>query len=188
MDRRARAPRGRSVVPDSQHVVPFRQRRRACGAGSRSGSRGERADYLDARKTIAAESGWGFNKAADIVRITDAVLDARIAQAKHDAAAAIAAWRQAVAAEDALNYDEPPDWFYPVRESLGAALIGAGELDEAERVFSDDLKRNPKNPRSLFGRWQALVMGRKGAAAAAARKAFNEAWKHADVELRLADF
>jgi tetratricopeptide (TPR) repeat protein len=146
----------------------------------------ERASYAAARKTTAPDASWGLNKAAEVLLITDAVLDARIAHARKDAAASIAAWRRAVAAEDALNYDEPPDWFYPTRESLGAALIAAGDFDEADRVFSDDLERNPKNPRSLYGRWQALLMGNKNAEAA--EKAFRDSWKHADTTLRLVDF
>lgn len=119
---------------------------------------------------------------------TDAVLDAWIARARRDDGAAIDAWRRAVAVEDALNYDEPPDWFYPTRESLGAALLRAKRVDEAAQVFRDDLARNPKNGRSLFGLWQALLLKGKDPARAATEKQFREAWKHADVQLRLADF
>ena len=86
-----------------------------------------------------------------------------------------------------LKYDEPPDWFYPTRESLGAALLRAKRLEDAERVFRDDLTRNPNNGRSLFGLWQTLLAMKKDSAAAA-EKQFDEAWKHADIKLRLADF
>ena len=63
---------------------------------------------------------------------------------------------QAVAIQDTLKYGEPPDWFFPVRESLGAALLMNGDAAGAEKVFRDDLDRNPRNPRSLFGLQQAL--------------------------------
>ena len=102
-------------------------------------------------------------------------------------AGAVRAFRDAVLAEDMLKYDEPPDWFYPTRESLGAALLRAKRLEDAERVFRDDLTRNPNNGRSLFGLWQTLLAMKKDSAAAAETQ-FDEAWKHADIKLRLADF
>jgi len=132
------------------------------------------------------DSDWGYNKAKDLLAITDAALDAWIARARRDDAAAIEAWKRAAAAEDALNYDEPPDWFYPTRESLGAALLRAGRLGEAAQVFKEDLARNPKNGRSLFGLWQTRMMTKQESAAA--EKQFKDAWKHADVSLRLVDF
>ena len=70
--------------------------------------------------------------------------------------AAIAAWQKAVDAEDQISYNEPPDWFYPTRESLGAALFRAKRFEEADLAFREDLERNPDNGRSLWGRWQAL--------------------------------
>jgi tetratricopeptide (TPR) repeat protein len=151
----------------------------------------ERAAYAVARKAIAPDTDWGYNKAAGILAVTDAVLDAWVARAKRDDAACIDAWRTAVLAEDMLNYDEPADWFYPTRESLGAALLRAKQLDRAEQVFREDLTRNPNNGRSLFGLWQTLLAtGRPSekAAVAAAEKQFRDAWRHADVTLRIADF
>ena len=59
--------------------------------------------------------------------------------------------REAVAVQDKLKYGEPPDWFYPVRESLGGALLMSGDNAGAEKVFREDLDRNPRNPRSLLG-------------------------------------
>lgn len=180
-------------APDPTHAIlntlfHFGRAVAQAATGHPQDAEAERAAYALARQAIAADADWGYNKAAAMALVMDAVVDARVAHARQDLRASIAAWRRAVAAEDALNYDEPPDWFYPVRESLGAALLRAGELEDAERVFRDDLVRNPKNPRSLFGRWQALLMSKKGAEAAAAEKAFTDAWRHADVALRLADF
>ena len=77
-------------------------------------------------------------------------LDARIADAAGDRAAAIASWKKAVAMQDAMSYDDPPEWFYPVRESLGAALLADGQAAEAEKTFRKDLEHNPRNPRSLI--------------------------------------
>ena len=84
-------------------------------------------------------------------------LDARIAGARGEHDRAIKFWQQAVAAADQLPYDEPPVWFYPVRESLGAALLAAGRDADAERVFRDDLVKHPRNARSLFGLQAALT-------------------------------
>jgi hypothetical protein len=90
-----------------------------------------------------------------------------------------------VAAQDLLVYDEPPTWYYPVRETLGAALLASGRAPEAERVFRDDLAINPGNGRSLFGLWKALAAQGRTADAAKARAAFRRAWANADVLLRL---
>ncbi len=62
------------------------------------------------------------NKTKDILKIAEDVLGAKIAMAKKDSVNAISQLRDAVAIQDKLNYGEPPDWFYPVRESLGGAL------------------------------------------------------------------
>jgi tetratricopeptide (TPR) repeat protein len=129
----------------------------------------ERSLYAETKRTIPADAPWLFNSAARMLAVTG--------------------WRQAVAAEDALNYDEPPDWYYPTRESLGAALLKAQRLDDAERVFREDLERNPNNPRSLFGLWQTLrVTDPRGAATLVMQRRFQQAWQNADVPLSLTDF
>ena len=122
-----------------------------------------------------------------VLAVADAVLAAQLAQAAHDHDAAIAAWRRAVEREDSLAYDEPPAWYYPVRESLGGALCRAGHPDQAEAVFRDDLARHPRNGRSLFGLEQALRAQGKAAAAARVAREFRTAWASADIRLRLDD-
>src|SRR5271170_4347585 len=101
------------------------------------------------------------NKAKDIMKIAENVLGAKIAVAKKDSAGAIAMLRDAVAIQDTLKYGEPPDWFFPVRESLGAALLMNGDATAAEKVFRDDLERNLRNPRSLWGLRQALLQQKR---------------------------
>ena len=148
----------------------------------------EQVAYYDARKKISGDTEWGYNKARAMLAVTDAVYDARVAAAEKQLGAAIESWRRAVAAEDALDYNEPADWFYPTRESLGAALIRNTSFEDAERVFRADLERNPKNGRSLFGLWQSLVAQGRTADAARAEREFKAAWQHADIELKLSDF
>ena len=96
------------------------------------------------------------NKAKDVLGVAGHVIEARIATANGKKDEAIDHWRKAVEIQDSLNYTEPADWYYPVRESLGAALLNAGKPTEAEQVFRADLQQNPRNPRSLFGLMESL--------------------------------
>jgi tetratricopeptide (TPR) repeat protein len=130
----------------------------------------------------------GNNRAKPVLDVASLELRARIAAARGRKDAAIDLWRKAVAAQDALAYDEPPPWYYPIRESLGAALLRAGKADEAVDVFRADLVRNPRNGRSLFGLWEALrALGRTSEARWVQRQ-FEAAWKQADVKLRIEEF
>ena len=119
------------------------------------------------------------NKTKDILKIAENVLGAKISQAKKENEAAISQLREAVAVQDGLKYDEPQDWFYPVRESLGAALLMSGDQAGAEQIFRDDLERNPRNPRSLFGLEQALKSQGRAYDATFVRKQFDASWKGA---------
>jgi len=127
------------------------------------------------------------NKTKDVLKIAEDVLGAKIATAKHDSNAAIAQLRQAVAIQDTLKYGEPPDWFFPVRESLGAALLLNGNAQEAEKVFREDLERNPRNPRSLFGLREALKAQDRAYDAQFVDKQFQAAWKSPEIKLKVQD-
>jgi tetratricopeptide (TPR) repeat protein len=136
--------------------------------------------------TFPPDANFGeMNKARDVLGVAAHVVDGRIAAAKGQKDAAIEHWAQAVAIQDTLNYDEPADWYYPVRESLGAALLAAGNAPEAERVFRADLQQNPRNPRSLYGLMQALQAQGNASDAAWVEAQFNAAWKNADSKLSL---
>jgi tetratricopeptide (TPR) repeat protein len=115
-------------------------------------------------------------------------LIARIAVARGDFAAAVEKWRSAISVEDHMVYHEPPDWYYPMRESLGATFLRAGQAAEAEKVFREDLTRNPRSPRSLFGLWKALEAEQKPVDADWARRSLEAAWKGAANQLRIEDF
>ena len=127
------------------------------------------------------------NKTKNILTIATNVLGAKIAIARKDNAAAIGMLQEAVAVQDKLNYGEPPDWFSPVRESLGAALLMNGAAADAERVFRDDLDRNPRNPRSLFGLQQALKAQKRDYDAGFVEKQFQTSWKGENTQLKVAD-
>jgi len=127
------------------------------------------------------------NKAKDVLNIATNVLGAKIALAKHDSTGAISLLRRAVAIQDTLKYDEPPDWFYPVRESLGAVLLLNGNAAEGEKVFREDLDRNPRNPRSLFGLAEALRAQNRAYDAQFVDKQFQSNWKSTELKLKVAD-
>ena len=72
--------------------------------------------------------------------------------------------------------------------ALGAQLLIAGRAAEAERVYREDLIRNPANGWSLFGLAAALRAQGKGSAAARTLHEFERAWRHADVRLSASAF
>jgi tetratricopeptide (TPR) repeat protein len=127
------------------------------------------------------------NVAKVLLDLAGHIADARVAAAQAKSEDAIQHWREAVEIQDAMNYEEPPDWYYPVRESLGGALLAAGKAPEAEQVFRQDLQRNPRNPRSLFGLEASLKAQDKVADAAWVDRQFQEAWKDADTKLKLGE-
>jgi len=89
--------------------------------------------------------------AQEVLRIAQTLILARVAQAKGDTATAIVQFEQAAALQDALPYTEPPYWYYPIRQSLAAALLQGGRYDEAEQQFQRALARAPANGWSYFG-------------------------------------
>jgi len=98
---------------------------------------------------------------------------------------ALAQFEKAVRLEDALACTEPPDWHYPVRQSLAAALLEARRPAEAEVVYWEDLRRNPENGWPLYGLEKSLrAQGRNEEADQIAAR-FKKAWAHADVKLPL---
>ena len=96
---------------------------------------------------------------------------------------AIARFQQGVAQEDALNYDEPSPWYSPVRQRLGAVLLQANRLSEAEAAFEADLAIYPHNGWSLHGLTQALNAQGKTEAARQTQDEFEIVWQYADVDL-----
>jgi tetratricopeptide (TPR) repeat protein len=127
------------------------------------------------------------NKAQTFLDLAASILDARLATAQGDRERAITYWENAVRIQDTLYYGEPPEWFYPVRESLGSALLLNGQADQAEAVFRADLEQYPRNPRSLFGLLKSLEAQKKTASAEWVQREFATAWKGADMPLEIGD-
>ena len=157
--------------------------------GAAADAESDRTAYIAAKRAIPADTMFNLNPAANILAVADHILDARIAAARGETEASIAAWHKAVEAEDAIGYNEPPDWFYPTRESLGGALIKAKRYEEADLAFREDLERNPNNGRSLWGRWQALRASDGDVPATQVmRRRWQDAWNDADIRLQIEDF
>jgi len=157
------------------------------GTGKVSEAQTEYKTLTDIRDTTPPDAIFAMpfnNRTKDILVIASNVLGAKIAMAKKDNAAAIGMLRDAVAIQDNLNYGEPPDWFSPVRESLGAALLMNGAAADAEEVFREDLDRNP---RSLFGLHQALKAQNRDYDAGFVEKQFRASWKGGKSQLKAAD-
>jgi tetratricopeptide (TPR) repeat protein len=149
--------------------------------GDVAGARSELKSLEASRAKLTDDPGLMQNPSKSIGEVASPLLAGRIAEAEGHTNDAISEFHQALAAEDALSYDEPPDWWLPVRETLGAALLRAGRAAEAEKVFRDDLARNPKNPRSLYGLAQAMKAQKKDSAKTMA--AFRSGWKGAPLTL-----
>lgn len=129
-----------------------------------------------------------INPARSIAAIALAELDARIARAANNKQAEIAHLERAVEMQEKLGYMEPPEWHYPLREALGAALLRHGDPGKAESVFRKDLAINPRNGRSLFGLLEALRAQQKTAGLAWVAQEFNDSWKQSPLKLNIADY
>jgi tetratricopeptide (TPR) repeat protein len=138
-------------------------------------------------KSVGEES-IGFSKVRPLLTIAGELLTGEMAAKQRDFEAAISHLERAVRLEDGLSYNEPPDWFYPVRHTLGAVLLEADHPAEAEVVYWQDLKRYRNNGYSLYGLWQSLQAQGRSAEAAEIRKRFEQAWNDADVTLSSSRF
>jgi tetratricopeptide (TPR) repeat protein len=157
--------------------------------GEKENAAAEHALFAKEVAAIPADARMGqFNSSNDLLNLASQVLDARLAMARGSRDQAMFHWQKAVELQDALRYNEPPEWYYPVRESLGAALLAAGKPADAEQVFREDLKRNPRNPRSLFGLERSRRAQNRDADAAWVQSQFQSALKNADTTLTLATF
>jgi len=134
-------------------------------------------------KSIQDLSIWGINSAGTLIDIAYEVASGELAAKKKNYKLAIKHLENAVEIENTLRYDEPPTWFYPCKQNLGAVLIEAGKYEEAENIYRENLSEFPDNGWGLFGLKQALLRQNKTVEAAEVEKRFNEAWKYSDLVL-----
>ena len=152
--------------------------------GNLAGAEIERKNFEQLRGAIPENAAWGQSKAKNVLNIASEVLLARTAG---KTVSACEHWARAVEWQDQLTYDEPPDWYYPVRESQGACLLRTGKPAEAAIVFREGLRRSPRNGRMLFGLWQSLVAQGKVPEAELVKREFEVAWAGSDITLRIED-
>ena len=156
-------------------------------AFSATGHAAAAAKELDELRVIAAKRSlerltiWGFNSFSAILGLAVEFLEADVAARRGDADAAVAHLTKAVTLEDALIYQEPPDWYAPAREKLATALARARRWPEAETAYRGDLVRNRENGWSLSGLAAALDAQGKRNEAEDVRKRLEKAWPLADV-------
>ena len=138
------------------------------------------AELAGIERIIDSGNFKGFDEwnipARETAQLAAHVLRARIAQGKHDLDTAQREFETAVKLQDSLPYMEPPYWYFPVRQSLGALLVLRGQTERAREVFGQSLARTPNNAWALFGLSEAYAReGRKREARVVARR-FERAW------------
>ncbi len=131
---------------------------------------------------------WDINSTADLLQIGTELLSGELAAARGNDDEAIAHLRRGVELEEGLNYDEPPPWGQSVRRHLGAVLLEADRPTEAEQVYRADLDEFPNNGWALYGLAEALEAQGETEEAAQVRERFEQAWRHADMELSASRF
>lgn len=149
--------------------------------------KGAESEY-DAMAPLIANDKVMFLDGADypastMLTIAQTLLAGELAMGMEDYDSAISNFSEAVALQDALPYTEPPFWYYPSRQSLGQALMAAGNYTKAEAVYRKDLEQYPKNGWSTFGLMAALDAQGKTTEAEALKPQFDILWRMADVEL-----
>jgi len=155
-----------------------------------TGKISEAATVQSALESVAANTPpdipYGTtNTVKPVMELAAAVGSAVLQEAKHETEAAIAKWRRAAELHDRLVYDEPPAWYYPVRQSYGGALLRAGRASEAEAVFREALIGTPRDGRLLFGLLESLKAQHKPVETV--QREFDTAWKSAEIRLKVAD-
>jgi tetratricopeptide (TPR) repeat protein len=160
----------------------------------RKGALANAQDELDALRGIAADpalakvSFLDINHADALVAVAVPLLRGELLRAQGRSSDGIAALREAAAAEDALNYDEPADWPLPIRPYLGAALLEAGDARAAQVAYREDLATYPDNGWSLYGLAQAQRKLGETAAAQDTVRRHAAAWQWADMPLTASRF
>ncbi len=140
-------------------------------------------ELIATKESLKEITIWDINSAYDLVQIANKILKAEILSKEKRYMESIALLNEAIAMEDALNYNEPPDWFFSVRHNLGAIQLDAKQYENAIKTYTQDLKRLPKNGWALKGlkiAYQELgdIENQKET-----ENKFKEAWRNSDIEL-----
>lgn len=172
------------ALPQPTKEMPFLTAMTWYAKGVAHAARGEpelAQQAVDRLRPLAVAHPAGDSRTT--LSIAVLALEGEIALRCGEAAEAVKKFREAVRLEDGLTYNEPPTWYYPMRHSLGAALLANDQAVEAEQVYREDLARFPKNGWSLYGLARSLERLGKDGEAGTVWAEFARAWKHADVVL-----
>jgi tetratricopeptide (TPR) repeat protein len=179
------------AAPDHPDFMPLTRAMRFAARGIALATKGdivgaklEQQAYLAAVPLVPPGETAGPDTRQAILSVVTPMLAGEILYRDGKGNQGLAKLREAVKAEDALRYSEPPDWILPARHSLGAALMQEGRFAEAEQVYRDDLARLPDNGWSLFGLAQSLHHQGKEEEAAATDARFQKIWSKADVQIK----
>ena len=170
--------------------IPFSYAMAHYARGVAHAAKGQWAEAQAALVTVTTINATTPDGADGKMALSIAVhaLSGEIATRRGDLDVGINHFREAATIEDEGLYFEPPKWYYPIRHSLGAALLKAGQHAEAEKVYREDLRRFPENGWSQFGLAQALRAQGKNPEADAAETGFRRAWASTDVTLTASRF
>jgi tetratricopeptide (TPR) repeat protein len=122
------------------------------------------------------------NQAKAVLAVAQSHLAGEIAAKQGRTDEAVTQMERAIEEEDELIYEEPPAWYMPMRQRLGAILLAANRPVRAEKVFRADLVHRPENGWTLYGLAQSLKAQNRPKAAAGIETRFEKAWKTADVK------
>jgi len=151
--------------------------------------RRELQPLITARNAMASVERYiGFAPAVTLMTIAEEIVRGELAHAEGDTLYGLARMERAVRLEDSLRYNEPPDWYFPVRHLLGAMLLNDGRPNEAEVVYAADLRKNPENGYSLFGLGRALEQQGRSEDAKDVAERFSRAWTDATHRLTSSRF
>ncbi|MBK9331497.1 MAG: tetratricopeptide repeat protein [Ignavibacteria bacterium] len=144
-------------------------------------------EFLHFKSLVPKDAYIGLTPADLILNMMQDIIFAKIALAEDKPENAFKLFEDAVAKENKVNYNEPPDYYPSVRLMLGSALFMNEKYEEAEKVFRDELKKYPHNGRGLFGLKESLTAQGKNSEAAEIEIQFQKAWKDAEVQLSMSN-
>lgn len=147
----------------------------------------EQALFIEGKNSLTEGKTYGYNQAKPIMEIAALTLKSKIAEMEKNPSDAISYLQSAAAVQDELHYNEPSDWFFPLRESLGGIFLKLGKFQDAEKTFRDDLEKHPRNGRSLFGLWQSLKGQGRHSDAFWIKREWEKAWQYSSTPLIIDD-
>jgi tetratricopeptide (TPR) repeat protein len=150
--------------------------------GQPQGAAQARDSLVEIAAAMPADRSIGLNRAKPVLEVAVNHLAGEMAAKQGHITTALKFLRAAAAQEDELQYEEPPAWYMPIRQRLGAVLLAAGRAKEAEKAFREDLVQRPQNGWSLHGLAQSLNAQGRAREAQKVMDQFRKAWATADVE------